>query len=177
MQPLAWQSETCGLESISRGPRGVPSTSLCGDTWQLSCSSCFLLLCDTMSFIIPPPPQKKKPVKFSAWGWGPAVLFPQLAWLVDGGCPSPWDDGEDSDGGSIPITKEHIGEILGNLWESLETSFPHRLQTISHRPTALVGPGRTQPKGASPRSCAPEEKQQKYAWSWQQQGNKKGVRM
>lgn len=132
--------------------------------------------CVTMPFIFIFFPLKT--VKFSAWGWGPAVLFPQLAWLVDGGCPSPWDDGEDSDGGSIPITKKHIGEILGNLWESLETSFPHRLQTISHRPTALVGPGRTQPKEASPRrSCAPEEKQQKYAWSWQQQGNKKGVRL
>lgn len=167
-RPVAWRASP-EAPGVSPAHRFVVTRGNC-PVQVASCS------CVTQCLLLFPPP-KKKPVKFSAWGWGPAVLFPQLAWLVDGGCPSPWDDGDDSDGGSIPITKEHIGEILGNLWESLETSFPHRLQTISHRPTALVGPGRTQPKGASPRSCAPEEKQQKYACSWQQQGNKKGVRM
>lgn len=72
MQPLAWQSETCGLESISRGSRGVPSASLCGDAWQLSCSSCFLLLCDTMPFIIPPP--QKKTCKIQCMGLGSSCV-------------------------------------------------------------------------------------------------------
>lgn len=62
---------------------------------------------------------------------------PKLFGPVDGDCLSVRDDGIDSSYGSIHITKE-------KSWETLETSFPHGLQTISHCPVSPLGPGRMQ---------------------------------
>lgn len=66
-------------------------------------------------------------------GWG----FPKRFGLVDGGCLSLRDDGIDNSHGSIHITKE-------KSWETLETTFPHGLQTISHCPMAPLVHGRMQ---------------------------------
>lgn len=63
--------------------------------------------------------------------------FPKLFGCVDGGYLSLRDDGIDSSHGGIHITKE-------KSWETLETTFPHGLQTISHCPMAPLGPGRMQ---------------------------------
>lgn len=63
--------------------------------------------------------------------------FPKLFGLVDDGCLSLRDDGIDNSHGSIHITKE-------KSWETLETTFPPGLQTISHCPMPPLGPGRMQ---------------------------------
>lgn len=92
---------------------------------------------------------------------------PKLFGLVNGGCLSLRDDGIDNSHGSIHITKE-------KSWETLETTFPHGLQTISHCPMAPLGPGRMQLDRSITMVLCPQGKTEKIllvmATAWKDEG-------